>query len=47
MDDEEEDEEAVAVDRKRLKRDSKHEKDKSVARKKKARVLVEVRFETY
>ncbi|KAI8571458.1 hypothetical protein RHMOL_Rhmol01G0121600 [Rhododendron molle] len=44
MDDEEEDEEAVAVDRKRLKRDSKHEKDKSVARKKKPRVLVEVRL---
>ncbi|KAF7141716.1 hypothetical protein RHSIM_Rhsim06G0078600 [Rhododendron simsii] len=45
MDDEEEDEEAVAVDRKRLKRDSKHEKDKSVARKKKARVLIEVEHE--
>ncbi|KAF7151551.1 hypothetical protein RHSIM_Rhsim02G0001300 [Rhododendron simsii] len=44
MDDDEEDEEAVAVDRKRLKRDSKHEKDKSVARKKKARVLIEVRL---
>ncbi|KAE9454135.1 hypothetical protein C3L33_13964, partial [Rhododendron williamsianum] len=42
MDDEEEDEEAVAVDRKRLKRDSKHEKDKPAAWKKKARVLVEV-----
>ncbi|KAG5565034.1 hypothetical protein RHGRI_001048 [Rhododendron griersonianum] len=38
------DEEAVAVDRKRLKRDSKHEKDKSVARKKKARVLVEISY---
>ncbi|KAF7124734.1 hypothetical protein RHSIM_Rhsim12G0110100 [Rhododendron simsii] len=44
MDDEEEDEEAVAVDRKGLKRDSKHEKDKSAARKKKARVLVEISY---
>ncbi|KAI8528162.1 hypothetical protein RHMOL_Rhmol12G0129600 [Rhododendron molle] len=44
MDDEEEDEEAVAVDRKRLKRDTKHKKDKSATGKKKARVLVEVRL---
>ncbi|KAH7851361.1 hypothetical protein Vadar_010562 [Vaccinium darrowii] len=43
-----EDEEAVAVDRKRVKRHSKHEKDESDAKlkkKKKARVLVEVERE--